>query len=242
MNDEPRLRMFAGANGSGKSTLKSVINPALLGVYINPDDIEREIKEFGFLNLAAYRVSTNEKEVLTFFKNSTLLALADLLDDVENLCFTDNKLVFFGVNINSYFASVASDFIRQKLLETATSFTFETVMSSPDKVDFLKKAQQLGFRTYLYYITTEDPIINVSRVQHRVKMGGHPVPTDKIINRYQRSLDLLFYAVKASNRAYIFDNSGNERIWLAEITDGQEPEMKTEYMTDWFKTALWDKF
>ena len=96
MNDEPRLRMFAGANGSGKSTLKSVINPALLGVYINPDDIEREIKEFGFLNLAAYRVSTNEKEVLTFFKNSTLLALADLLDDVENLRFTDNKLVFFG--------------------------------------------------------------------------------------------------------------------------------------------------
>ena len=116
-----------GPNGSGKSTLKSVINPALLGVYINPDDIEREIKEFGFLNLAAYRVSTNEKEVLTFFKNSTLLALADLLDDVENLRFTDNKLVFLGVNINSYFASVASDFIRQKLLETATSFTFETV-------------------------------------------------------------------------------------------------------------------
>jgi len=139
MNDEPRLRMFAGANGSGKSTLKSVINPALLGVYINPDDIEREIKEFGFLNLAAYRVSTNEKEVLTFFKNSTLLAMADLLDDVENFCFTDNKLVFLGVNINSYFASVASDFIRQKLLETATSFTFETVMSSPDKVEFLKE-------------------------------------------------------------------------------------------------------
>lgn len=62
MNDEPRLRMFAGANGSGKSTLKSVINPALLGVYINPDDIEREIKEFGFLNLAAYAEITDGQE------------------------------------------------------------------------------------------------------------------------------------------------------------------------------------
>ena len=35
----PRLRMFAGPNGSGKSTIKEVIEPQLLGVYINPDEI-----------------------------------------------------------------------------------------------------------------------------------------------------------------------------------------------------------
>ncbi len=242
MNEMPRLRMFAGANGSGKSTLKSVINPALLGVYINPDDIEREIREYEFLDLAAYRVSTNENEVLHFFRNSTLLAKAGLLDEAENLRFTDDKLLFSNVSVNSYFASVASDFIRHKLLETSTSFTFETVMSSPDKVAFLQKAQQRGFRTYLYYITTEDPIINISRVKNRVEMGGHSVPEDKIIERHQRSLDLLFDAVQYSNRAYIFDNSGDEHVWLAEITDGEELEMKTDFMTTWFKTALWDKF
>lgn len=36
----PRLRMFAGPNGSGKSTFKSIIRPELLGIYINPDEIE----------------------------------------------------------------------------------------------------------------------------------------------------------------------------------------------------------
>jgi len=36
----PRLRMFAGPNGSGKSTIKSVIRRELLGVYVNPDEIE----------------------------------------------------------------------------------------------------------------------------------------------------------------------------------------------------------
>jgi pantothenate kinase-related protein Tda10 len=38
----PRLRMFAGPNGSGKSTFKSIIQPELLGVYINPDEIEKK--------------------------------------------------------------------------------------------------------------------------------------------------------------------------------------------------------
>ena len=242
MSNTPRLRMFAGANGSGKSTLKSVINPALLGVYINPDDIERSIAASGFLDLATYSVQSNEQEILTFFMRSSLLEKANLLNEAANLGFMDGRLSFSGVTVNAYFASVASDFIRHKLLETLTSFTFETVMSSVDKVAFLHKAQQRGFRTYLYYITTEDPIINISRVQHRVKMGGHSVPTDKIISRYQRSLDLLSEAVRYSNRAYIFDNSGNTRVWLAEVTEGRELEMKTDYMTLWFKNALWDKF
>lgn len=47
----PRLRMFAGPNGSGKSTFKSMIRKELLGVYINPDEIEKEISDRGFLDL-----------------------------------------------------------------------------------------------------------------------------------------------------------------------------------------------
>jgi len=46
----------------------------------------------------------------------------------------------------------------------------------------------------------------------------------------------------SGNRAYIFDNSGSERVWVAEVTDGVEIEMKTDEMPAWFKTALWDKF
>jgi len=39
----PRMRMFAGPNGSGKSTLQSIIDPKLIGIYINPDQIEAAI-------------------------------------------------------------------------------------------------------------------------------------------------------------------------------------------------------
>lgn len=241
-NETPRLRMFAGPNGSGKSTFKSIIRPELLGVFVNPDEIEQEIKNYDFLDLRGYRIDTTEKEILDYFHNSTLLKSADLLDDAYELSFNDDKLSFFNVSVNAYFASVAADFIRYKLIESSESFTFETVMSFTDKVELLRKAQSRGYRTYLYYVATEDPTINVSRVQYRVRMGGHSVPIDKIVSRYQRSIDLLSEAIQFTSRAYIFDNSTHEHIWLAEITNGKLLEMKTDQIPAWFKKTLGDKF
>lgn len=90
--------------------------------------------------------------------------------------------------------------------------------------------------------TTEDPAINISRVRYRVKMGGHSVPEDKIVSRYKRSLDLLIEAIQFTNRAYIFDNSTHEHIWLAEITDGHLMEVKTDQVPAWFKKAFGGKF
>lgn len=90
MNKETlRLRMFAGPNGSGKSTFKSIIRPELLGIFINPDEIEKEIRDFEFLDLDSYRVQTTEEEILDFFINSQLLKTANLLDDARQLRFNE---------------------------------------------------------------------------------------------------------------------------------------------------------
>ena len=98
--------------------------PELLGVYLNPDEIEKEIRDRDFLDLRAYGVETTREEILPFFANSTLLANAGLDDEAECLRFSDGKLSFFEVIVNAYFASVAADFIRQKLLEKRVSFSF----------------------------------------------------------------------------------------------------------------------
>jgi predicted ABC-type ATPase len=238
----PRLRMFAGPNGSGKSTFKAIIRSELLGVYVNPDEIEKEICKYDFLDFQNYQLKVTGKEVMDFFIHSPLLKTTDLLDDAHNLRFNNDKLSFHNVGVNAYFASVAADFIRNKLIEGSKSFTFETVMSFPDKVELLRKAQSRGYRTYLYYVATEDPSINISRVKYRVKMGGHDVPEDKIVSRYTRSLDLLIQAIKFTNRSYIFDNSTHEHIWLAEITDGHLLEIKTDRIPAWFKNILENKF
>ncbi len=184
--DVLRLRMFAGPNGSGKSTFKTMIRRELLGVYVNPDEIEKEI-ERGFLDLEAYQVTAAEQEILKFFQESPLLERAGCLDETQFLRFNDNKLSFHDVGSNAYFASVAADFIRQKLIEHSKSFTFETVMSFPDKIELLRKAQFRGYRTYLYYVATKDPSINISRVRYRVSRGGHSEAVLKL--RFRRFLE-----------------------------------------------------
>lgn len=245
MNSEvtvPRLRMFAGPNGSGKSRIKSVLRPELLGVYINPDDIERDIREIGFFSLMNFGMETNGEEIEAFFTTSSLLARAGLQNEARNLRFSNGQLGFDDVKVNSYFAAVIADFVRQKLLEERRSFTFETVMSSPDKIELLRRAQAEGWRTYLYFVATQDSLINISRVANRVQLGGHDVPRDKIVARYTRSLDLLFDAIRASNRAFLFDNSGAAPLLLAQLIDGRQVQIETDKpLPRWFQTAVLDK-
>ena len=52
-------------------------------------------------------------------------------------------------------------------------------------------------------------------------------------------------AIQHTNRAYVFDNSGDnhdkKHIWLAEITDGSVLELKSDQIPAWFKRFVLDK-
>jgi predicted ABC-type ATPase len=47
-------------------------------------------------------------------------------------------------------------------------------MSGNDKIELLQRAKQKGFRIYLYYICTDDVIINKDRIFNRIEKGGPP--------------------------------------------------------------------
>lgn len=61
-----------------------------------------------------------------------------------------------------------SDALRNICLERSTPFSFETVLSREDKLEFLRKARATGFFTEMIYVTTCDPAINVTRIKQRV--------------------------------------------------------------------------
>ena len=239
------MRMFAGPNGSGKSVLKSYLPEPLLGVYLNPDEIEKGVKERGYVDLHSFGIQSTAAEVLPVLASSEFLIQQDLKEAASSLSFAEGRLHFPPGVINSYFASVVADFMRGQLLAMQRTFTFETVMSHPGKAALLKKAQEVGYRTYLYYVATDDPAINISRVENRVRLNGHHVPPDLVEKRYHRSLDLLISAIRFTNRAYIFDNSADNadraHTWLAEITDGRRLELKTDHIPVWFKRSVLDK-
>jgi predicted ABC-type ATPase len=234
----PRLRLFAGPNGSGKSSLQKVIKPEFLGDVINPDELEKELKSNRYISMSQFYITADHDQLFDFLKSSSLLKRSGLLKDIDKLTLQENNLHFEGVDINSYWAAVLSDFIRRQWIKQRRTFSFESVMSSPDKIEFLKMAKEQGYRVYLYFIATVDPEINVSRVRSRVEDGGHDVPKDKIISRYFRSIQVLWDAIPICDRAYIFDNSGDQQIWFAEVTSGKTLSLKQDDVPDWFADIM----
>jgi len=241
MDDTPRMRMFAGPNGSGKTTVKNSLPTRLFAVYINPDELEKTIRDTGILLLDPFGVTFTSDELRESFTSSPFLQANRLADAASVIECRKGVIDFGGLAMNSYYASVLADTLRRKLLAGAKSFTFETVMSDPNKVELLREAQRLGFRTYLYFVATEDPQINLGRVRNRVAEGGHDVPEEKVIARYHRSLGLVREAMLHTNRAFFFDTSEKEPRYIAEITNGTEIELQFEVMPEWFRAAVWDQ-
>jgi predicted ABC-type ATPase len=228
----PRLRMIAGPNGSGKSTLFDYLRTKTtfpLGHCLNPDVVERQLVESGTLAFDDWNLRVDEGELASFVQAHGLSAKISRRD----VSVRDNVLVAPPDVRGGYFAAVLSDFMRRQWIATGQTFAFETVMSGGDKVDLLREAVGKGYRTYLYYICTDSPIINRERVASRVLQGGHGVPEDKIDARYRRSLGLLPAAVRESSRAYLFDNSGDAHRLIAEF-DGGKLVAVSESLPGWF--------
>ena len=152
-----RFRMFAGPNGSGKSTLiEDVKKHYNVGYFINADIIEKQLKTQGFINCEEY-VPTPITQY--DWENFQLNAENKQIDKqkLQSIVITDNILVL-NTLIDSYIAASIANFFRQILLCTESTFSFETVMSHPSKVEFLKKAKLQGFKTYLYFVSTQKSI------------------------------------------------------------------------------------
>ncbi|MBX3416933.1 MAG: hypothetical protein KF851_04970 [Pirellulaceae bacterium] len=240
MNTAKRLRMIAGPNGSGKSSIirnlskeRSPDGVFWLNHYLNADDVERALISSGL-------------DLSQFDFEITLVELCDSLRAGNRIphdhpFFATAKLtgaILYAPNGNGYLAAAIVDFLREKLVNRGSSFSFETVMSHRSKVDFFGRAWAAGFKTYLYFVCTNSAELNVARVRSRVRSGGHPVPEDKIRERYIRCLDLARQAIANSYRAYFFDNSGPEPIWLAEFDPDGQCELKIEQnqLPQWFRT------
>lgn len=222
------MRVFAGPNGSGKTTIfKGILTEEEinLGVYVNADDIEIGLREGKSILFSEYHLTISEITLQAFYKSSTFSPVKRNEPDLwEKVKVTNNEFSCLSY-VDAYLAADLAEFIRKQLLVNGISFTYETVMSHPGKIDFLKQALDSGYRVYLYYIATVDPNINISRVNLRVALDGHPVSPEVIRNRYYRSLSNLRAAVKQTNRAYIFDNSQDKAFLIAEITNGTEVVM-----------------
>ncbi len=111
---------------------------------------------------------------------------------------------------------------RELCIKENRSLIFETVLSAKDKINFIIDAKNKGYFVRLFFVGTNSPEINASRITKRVMEGGHDVPISKIISRYKKSIANCSVCTEIVDRLYLYDNSVEyaEPVLLCRIKEG----------------------
>lgn len=235
-----RLRIFAGPNGSGKSTIFEEINNKFdVGYYINPDLIEKEIKEKTALDISKYGLSSISSETFfNFINNHSLKTKAEAKGNKITMSLEGDEIRLTPNFKPSYEAALIADFLRHFLIKKGSKLAFETVMSHESKIEVLDLASHNGYKNYLYFICTESPKINIDRVNSRVQKGGHFVKPEDIESRYFATLNQLEAAVKKTYRTFVYDNSEKSSTLILEVFQGKDVKFHSETIPAWVNEYL----
>jgi predicted ABC-type ATPase len=114
------------------------------------------------------------------------------------------------------------------------------VFSTIEKLEFIRYARRQGYEIYTTYVTTNSPEINIARVKERVKHGGHDVPQDKIISRYEKSMALMSEVFYESDTVEFYDNSGTSPVYIAKKSPHDEL-LIFEELPEWFNKYIVSK-
>ena len=145
--------------------------------------------------------------------------------------------------------------LRERCLRDHQSLIFETVLSAEDKIDFIKRAKEAGFFIRLFFVSTEHPSVNASRIARRVMKGGHDVPISKIVSRYYKSIVNCFSKIvsryyksivncfkasKYADRTYVYDNTAEntEAQILFRMIDGKLAKQYLSELPKWSEPIL----
>jgi predicted ABC-type ATPase len=135
-----------------------------------------------------------------------------ILSLAEEVLVTGKNIRSKKANNITYLSAAIAEFIRQEMLLSESSFSFESVFSHPSKVDFIRQAKKAGYKTYFYFIATQDYQINQERVLNRVQLGEHDVPPDKIRDRYYKTMHNLYEALRLADRAFLLIIQNIQRL------------------------------
>lgn len=95
----------------------------------------------------------------------------------------------------------------QRHIEELRSFAVESTLRTDVSIRQAQAARARGFSTWMTYVATGDPEINVERVRERGLRGGHSAPRERVLAIYRASLANLVPALRVFDRVHVWDNS-----------------------------------
>ena len=122
----------------------------------------------------------------------------------------------------------------KECINNKKSFVIETTLSGKSVLNRLKEAKNAGFKVEMIYVGLDNVDLNIQRVANRVAKGGHNIPTDAIIKRYNSSRENLIQCINLLDKLEIYDNTHIMELNLA-IEDSE-----IKYFNDNAKQCILD--
>jgi predicted ABC-type ATPase len=97
-----------------------------------------------------------------------------------------------------------------RLARAGLDFAFETTLSGLMLVSRLRRWKSGGYRVEIIFLQLSSPQLAVRRVAARVRQGGHDVPRDDIVRRFNRGWRNFYSVYRPFADAWaVYDNSGD---------------------------------
>ena len=121
-----------------------------------------------------------------------------------------------------------------QLLKDGETFAFETTLATRSYVKLIQQAKKRGYFVTLLFFSLSTPEQAQRRVAQRVSMGGHNIPSDVIVRRYEAGLQNLFQLyMPVCDYWTLYDNSNCPAIRIASGFGSEKIEIldKERYQT-----------
>ncbi len=105
-------------------------------------------------------------------------------------------------------------------LENNLSFTQETTLSGHRTERTIRQARKQGYMVTMYYVGLNSKEESLIRIANRVRKGGHNIPKDDVIRRFNKRTDSLKEILPLCDKVIFYDNE-NGFVKVAEITNNK---------------------
>ena len=100
------------------------------------------------------------------------------------------------------------------------SFTQETTLSGYKTESTAKQVKELGYHVRMFYVGLDTLDESITRIQNRVRRGGHNIPHDDVSRRFSARWEAVAKVLPYCDEAEFYDND-NGFVKVAEYRNGE---------------------
>ena len=108
----------------------------------------------------------------------------------------------------------------RECIDKGVSFAQETTLSGYKTEATAKQVKDMGYHVRLFYIGLDSAEESISRIENRVKRGGHDIPSDDVVRRFASRWEAVAKVLPYCDEAEFYDN-GNGFTLVAEYRNGE---------------------